>query len=187
VVEEPYEQLLAHLRAGNIDFLFSVLRRPDWASDVTETMLFDEPYVIVMRPKHPLNKVTHIGRDELADFDWIVAGPTTPRFLAFERLFASARKKPTARVSTTSRGLIRSLLATSDRLTLLTRHEAELEERLGVLRIVPTKVRLPRRAYGVATRLNWHPTALQQTFLEMLIRHGRQTATAYAPNAITAA
>ena len=96
-------------------------------------------------------------------------------------------KKPTARVSTTSRGLIRSLLATSDRLTLLTRHEAELEERLGVLRIVTTKVRLPRRAYGVATRLNWHPTALQQTFLEMLIRHGRQAATAYAPNAITAA
>ena len=187
VVEEPYEQLLAHLRAGNIDFLFSVLRRPDWATDVTETMLFEEPYVIVMRPKHPLSKVTHIGRDELAEYDWIVPGPTTPRFLAFERLFASARKKPTARVSTTSRGLIRSLLATSDRLTLLTRHEAELEERLGVLRIVQTKVRLPRRAYGVATRLNWHPTALQQTFLEMLIRHGRQAATAYAPNAITAA
>ena len=34
--------------------LFSVLRRPDWATDVTETLLFEEPYVIVMRPKHPL-------------------------------------------------------------------------------------------------------------------------------------
>jgi hypothetical protein len=37
VMEEPYEQLLSHLRAGNIDFLFSVLRRPDWATDVTRT------------------------------------------------------------------------------------------------------------------------------------------------------
>jgi hypothetical protein len=91
-------------------------------------------------------------------------------------------------VSTTSRGLTRSLLATSDRLTLLTRHEAELEERLGVLKIVPTRVKLPRRAYGVATRLNWQPTALQRTFLEMLIRHGRQAATAYyAPKAIVPA
>jgi LysR family transcriptional regulator of gallate degradation len=184
VVEEPYEQLLSHLRAGNIDFLFSVLRRPDWATDVTETMLFDEPYVVVMRPKHPLSRVMDIGRNELADYDWIIPGPTTPRYLAFERLFASAKKKPTARVSTTSRGLIRSLLATSDRLTLLTRHEAVLEEKLGVLRIVPTRVRLPRRAYGVATRLSWHPTALQQTFLEMLTRHGRQAATAYPPTAI---
>jgi LysR family transcriptional regulator of gallate degradation len=43
IVEEPYEQLLDHLRAGNIDVLFSVLRRPDWATDVTETMLSKSP------------------------------------------------------------------------------------------------------------------------------------------------
>jgi DNA-binding transcriptional LysR family regulator len=145
IVEEPYEQLLAHLRAGDIDVLFSVLRRPDWATDVTETMLFEEPYVIVTRPKHPLSAVADIGRDQLADYDWIVPGPSTPRYLAFERLFASARKRPTARVSTASRGLIRLLITTSDRLTLLTRHEALLEEKLGVLRIAPTRLRLPRR------------------------------------------
>jgi DNA-binding transcriptional LysR family regulator len=174
IVEEPYEQLLDHLRAGNIDVLFSVLRRPDWATDVTETMLFEEPYVIVMRPKHPLSAFADIGRDQLADYDWIVPGPSTPRYLAFERLFASAKKRPTARVLTASRGLIRSLITTSDRLTLLTRHEALLEEKLGVLRIAPTKLRLPRRTYGVATRANWRPTALQQTFLDILIRHGRQ-------------
>jgi LysR family transcriptional regulator of gallate degradation len=106
IVEEPYEQLLDHLRAGDIDVLFSVLRRPDWATDVTETMLFEEPYVIVMRPKHPLTAFADIGRDQFADYDWIVPGPSTPRYLAFERLFASARKRPTARVSTASRGLI---------------------------------------------------------------------------------
>src|SRR5205807_633331 len=78
IVEEPYEQLLDHLRAGNIDVLFSVLRRPAWATDVTETMLFEEPYVIVMRPKHPLSAFADIGRDQLADYDWIVPGPSTP-------------------------------------------------------------------------------------------------------------
>jgi len=66
----------------------------------------------------------------------------------------------------------------SDRLTLLTRHEAMLEERLGVLKIVATKVRLPRRTYGVATRIDWQPTALQQVFLRMLILHGEQEASA---------
>lgn len=89
-------------------------------------------------------------------------------------MFASAKKRPTARVLTASRGLIRSLIATSDRLTLLTRHEALLEEKLGVLRIAPARLRLPSRAYGVATRSNWRPTHLQQTFLDILVRHGRQ-------------
>jgi LysR family transcriptional regulator of gallate degradation len=97
-------------------------------------------------------------------------------------LFASAKRRPTARVSTASRGLIRSLITTSDRLTLLTRHEALLEEKLGVLRIAPTRLRLPRRTYGVATRLNWRPTALQQTFLDILIRHGRQADPADSPH-----
>ena len=176
VVEEPYEKLLSDLRGGNIDFLFSVLRRPDWATDVRETKLFADPYVVVMRPHHPLSKVKRVGRAELADYEWIVPGPTTPRYLAFEQLFASVKKKPPARVETTSRGLVRGLLTMSDRLTLLTRHEAMLEKRLGVLQIVPTKVRLPRRTYGVATRTNWRPTALQQTFLKMLILHGQRTA-----------
>jgi DNA-binding transcriptional LysR family regulator len=127
-----------------------------------------------MRPKHPLSAFADIGRDQLADYDWIVPGPSTPRYLAFQRLFASAKRRPTARVLTASRGLIRSLITTSDRLTLLTRHEALLEEKLGVLRIAPTKLRLPRRTYGVATRANWRPTALQKSFLDILIRNGRQ-------------
>ena len=174
IIEEPYEQLLDHLRAGHIDILFSVLRRPDWATDVTETLLFKEPYVIVMRPQHPLSAFVAISREQFADYDWVVPGSSTPRYLAFERLFASTNKRPTARVSTASRGLIRSIITTSDRLTLMPRHEALLEEKLGVLRIAPTRLRLPRRAYGVATRANWRPTALQQSFLDILIRHGRQ-------------
>jgi len=114
-----------------------------------------------------------------------VPGPSTPRYLAFERLFDSARKRPTARVSTASRGLLRLLITTSDRLTLLTRHEAPLEEKLGVLRIAPTRLRLPRRTYGMATRANWRPTALQQAFLDILIRNGQRTEPTDPPQGTT--
>jgi len=178
VIEEPYEQLLGDLRAGRIDFLFGVLRRPDWATDVKEIKLFAEPYVIVTRPHHPLSSVKAVGVNELSGYEWVVPGPTTPRYLAFERLFASAKKRPQVRIETTSRGLNRALLTMSDRLTLLTRHEAMLEERLGVLQVVATNVKLPRRIYGVATWLDWQPTALQQTFLKMLILHGQRAAAA---------
>ncbi len=177
VIEEPYEQLLSDLRAGNIDFLFSVLRRPSWATDIRETILFKEPYVIVMRPHHPLSKVKSIGRKELANYDWIVPGRSTPRFLAFEQLFASAKKKAPTAVETTSRSLARALLTMSNRLSLLTKYEALFEEKLGTLKIIPAKTKLPRRTYGIATRINWYPTALQQKFLAMLIAQGRHAAT----------
>src|SRR5262249_46641436 len=155
--------------------LFGVLRRPDWATDVKETKLFAEPYVIVMRPHHPLSTVKLVGRDELAAYEWVVPGPTTPRYLPFERLFASARQRRQVLIGTTSRGLQRGLLPMRHRMTLLTRHEAMLEGSLRVLQVVATKVKLPRRIYGVATRLDWPPTALQQAFLKMLILHGHHT------------
>jgi len=178
VIEAPYEQLLSDLRQGNIDFLFGVLRRPEWATDVREQLLFREPYVIVARPGHPLMKSRDSSRDDLAKYDWIVPGPTTPRYLAFQRLFASTKNKPQVTIETASRSLVRSILTMSDRLTILPRHEAFSEKRLGVLDTIRTRARLPNRSYGVATRVNWQPTALQQTFQGMLILHGHRVATA---------
>jgi LysR family transcriptional regulator of gallate degradation len=175
VIEAPYEQLLSDLRMGDIDFLFGVLRRPDWANDVEEQLLFQEPYTIVARPGHPLTARGSASRGDLAGYDWVVPGPTTPRYLAFQRLFAQARAKP-ATMETASRGLVRSILTMSDRLTLLPRHEALAERKLGVLSVIPIDIRLPVRKYGVATRVNWHPTSLQREFLERLVWHGRQTA-----------
>jgi hypothetical protein len=40
VVDDHYEALLKDLRAGKLDLLFGVLRRPDWASDVHEERFF---------------------------------------------------------------------------------------------------------------------------------------------------
>src|SRR5262249_1720698 len=39
VLDGPYEALLDGLRAGDLDLLFGVLRRPDWATDVREEFL----------------------------------------------------------------------------------------------------------------------------------------------------
>ena len=53
VVDGHYEALLEDLRAGKLDFLFGVLRRPAWAQDVSEEALFKSPYVVVARDGHP--------------------------------------------------------------------------------------------------------------------------------------
>jgi DNA-binding transcriptional LysR family regulator len=51
--QKPYDTLLDDLRAGKIDFLFGVLRKPEWARDVEELPLFSNPYAIVVGRHHP--------------------------------------------------------------------------------------------------------------------------------------
>jgi len=170
VIEEPYEHLLNDLLLGNIDFLFSVLRQPAWAKDeIVEERLYRDDYVVVARPNHPLCRVRTIEREALSNFDWMVPGPSTPRFQAFLRLF-EGNHVPPVHLTTTSRSITRALIATSNRLTLLTRHEAELEQRMGGVVVLPIDCKLPAPAYGVATRKNWAPTSIQKQFLEILRR-----------------
>jgi LysR family transcriptional regulator, regulator for genes of the gallate degradation pathway len=167
VVEEPYEHLLNDLLLGNIDFLFSILRRPDWATDVVEETLYRDDYVVVCRPGHPLNVPGELSLKDLARYRWIIPGPATPRSQAFHGLFAKQRR-PVTDIVTTSRAITRAVIAGSNRLTLLTRHEARSEEALGVMRVLPFACKIPAPAYGVATRMDWAATTTQQQFLEIL-------------------
>ena len=173
VVEGAYLSLLADLRAGKIDFLVSVLRRPDWAKDVHEEALFRDPYAIVARRGHPLSLRRKITLQDLAAFEWVVPQPGTPRRAAFERMFADVSPKPKASIETRSMEFQRGILAASDRVSIVTRRESLLEQRLGVLvalRYVPP---VSRQADGVATRANWKPTTVQFAFLDLLRRNSR--------------
>jgi DNA-binding transcriptional LysR family regulator len=168
IVEEPYERLLADLRTGDIDFLLSVLRKPSWAVDVAERELFRDPYVVAVRRGHPLLRKRTVNREDLREYDWILPGRSTPRYLAFRRLFPLGEESPTVSVETASRSILRSLLAISNQITLLTQHEARFEEEFGVLSVLPFDPKLPQHVYGVATRADWKPTSAQSEFVTLL-------------------
>jgi LysR family transcriptional regulator of gallate degradation len=125
VLEGAYLSLLDDLRAGKIDFLVSVLRRPPWAEDV-------------------------------------------------ERMFADFSPKPRASVETRSIEFQRGMLSTSDRISIVTRQETMLEERIGVLAPLPFTPAVSRNADGIATRANWRPTIVQLAFLDLLRRKARE-------------
>ncbi len=171
VVEGAYLSLLADLRSGKIDFLVSVLRRPDWAKDVHEEALFRDPYAIVARRGHPLSRRQKISLQDLARFEWVLPQPGTPRRTAFERMFADVWPKPKASIETRSMEFQRGILATSDRVSIVTRRETLLEEELGVLAALPFDPPVSRQADGVATRANWKPTTVQFAFLDLLRRN----------------
>ena len=173
VMEGAYLSLLDDLRAGKIDFLVSVLRRPNWAEDVDEEPLFRDPYAIVARRGHPLSRRESITLQDLARFEWVLPQFGTPRRMAFELMFAGFRPKPTASIETRSIEFQRGMLSMSDRISIVTRQETLLEERIGVLAALPFAPPVSRNADGIATRANWKPTIVQLAFLDLLRRNAR--------------
>jgi DNA-binding transcriptional LysR family regulator len=174
IVEQPYERLLSDLRTGEIDFLLSVLRKPAWAVDLAEKELFRDRYVVAVRREHPLLRKRSVNREDLRAYDWILPGRSTPRYLAFRRLFPSEQESPTIRVETASRSILRNLLAVSNQVTLLTQQEIRFEEAFGVLSALPFDPKVPQHIYGVATRVEWQPTPAQSEFLTLLSALGKE-------------
>jgi LysR family transcriptional regulator, regulator for genes of the gallate degradation pathway len=175
VVEGHYDVLLDDLRAGKLDLLFGVLRRPTWAVDVTEELLFENPYVVVARDGHPLSDAKRVTLRDLARYDWIMPEAGAPRRQAFERMFAALPRLPAVSIETTSLPIYRSILATSDRLTLMSRLAARSAES-AALTVLPFRSPHLRRTDGVASRIDWHPTNIHLRFLQLLRAEARRLA-----------
>jgi DNA-binding transcriptional LysR family regulator len=175
VVDGHYDVLLDDLRAGRLDLLFGVLRRPAWAVDVEEELLFDNPYVVVARARHPLTRLRRITPRDLARYDWVMPETGAPRRQAFARLFAGLPALPRVSIETTSLSIYRSILAGSDRLTLMSRLAAQSRES-GALAVLPFRSAHLRRSDGVASRIDWHPTQVHLRFLQLLRAEARRVA-----------
>lgn len=167
VVDGHYEALLHDLRAGKLDFLFGVLRRPEWVFDVKEELLFSNPYVVVARKDHPLRSLRTLTLDDLARYDWVMPGPSTPRQQAFERMFKALPARPRVSIETTSMQIYRAILASTNRLTLMSRAESQLNDDRTLV-VLPFRSPHLSRVDGVATRLDWRPTSIHQQFLDLL-------------------
>jgi LysR family transcriptional regulator, regulator for genes of the gallate degradation pathway len=173
IVDGHYEALLDDLRAGKLDLLFGVLRRPAWVQDVAEEALFESSYVVVARAGHPLSRLKTLRLRELGRYDWVMPGPMTPRHQAFRHIFARLVALPKISIETTSLQIHRDLVATTDRLTLMSTLEAQLNER-AEFTVLPFRSPKLRRSDGLATRIDWRPTDIHRHFLKVLRAHARR-------------
>ena len=147
--------------------MFGVLRRPAWAVDVSEELLFGNPYVVVAGAHHPLRRAKRMTLRDLAGYEWIMPEPGAPRRQAFARMFADSPDQPRVGIETTSLAIYRSVLASSDRLTLMSRLAAQSTES-GGLAVLPFRSPHLARQDGVASRTDWHPTPVHLRFIELL-------------------
>ena len=167
VLDGHYNDLLTALRGGGVDIVYGVLRRPPWAVDVEERFLFSNSYAVVARRDHPIRALGRITIADLARYDWIVPPSGTPRRHAFEQIFKGRKSQPKVSLETTSMGIYRAVLSTSDRLSLVSRREVD-EDRVAGLEALPYRSPRLQRADGIALRKDWKPTQIHLEFLERL-------------------
>jgi LysR family transcriptional regulator, regulator for genes of the gallate degradation pathway len=180
IVDGHYEDLLNELRAGKLDLLYGVLRRPDWATDVEEELLFANHYVVVARHGHPLHRSKRVRNRDLANFGWIMPGPLTPRQQALHRMLEGVCAEPKISLETTSLQIYRTILTATDQLTLMSRFEAKLND-VGSLAQLPFRSPHLRRFDGIATRIGWQPTRIHREFIALLRDAARAAAVGAQP------
>jgi LysR family transcriptional regulator, regulator for genes of the gallate degradation pathway len=168
LVNGTYDVLLTKLRSGTMDFLLGILKNPPPIDDVTEEILGYDPYVIAVGRQHPLTSKKKVTLEDLRASEWLLPQISAHRRGAFDRLFKSG-SLPRYNIETHSLPTIFVMLASGDRMALLTQSELAFEQRLGnQLVALNYKIDEPPAALGVTCRKNWEPTRLQRTFLEFL-------------------
>jgi LysR family transcriptional regulator of gallate degradation len=177
VVEGPYTQIARALHDGALDLVFGALRAPAPFADLIEEPLFEDPYVIVGRRDHPLTGASRPGPADLAGFEWVHPTVGLPRRDVLDRLTAEWGLSQRVQFETNCLDTITSLLATSDRLSILSRWHVELDGRLAPIDHPPVP-HAPRHV-GLTFRANWLPTPFQSRFLDRL--RGEAAATAALP------
>jgi DNA-binding transcriptional LysR family regulator len=166
LVEGPYVELAADLREGSIDLLLGALRDPSACPDLAQTRLFADALYAVARADHPL-----AGREatieRLRSFPWIVAAPGAPMRRIWDHMFEGV-EQPEAMIECGSILTARGLLLNGDWIVLMSTDQFRIERNAGLLDTIGGPVPGSRRDIGLATRLDFLPTAAQAEFIAIV-------------------
>jgi DNA-binding transcriptional LysR family regulator len=178
-LDGPYDDQMAGLRRGEVDFLIGALRDPAPIGDIVQERLFDDGLLFVARKEHPVLLQDQPDLTDLFTYPIVVATEGTPTRRAFDGLSAQFGPPPSL-VETGSMILMRELLRLSDHLGCISQLQIEAEIGFGALVQVPVDLADTRRPIGLTFRADWLPTRAQAEFLHDL----RDTAAAvnYSPD-----
>ncbi len=174
VIDGLYEDLLEHLRRGELDVIVGALRFPTPSYDVHQETLFFTSNVILARKGHPLAaKKQPITLDDLCQYGWVISRTNTPGRTMFEQLFLSqSHPLPVQIIEASSQMLVRELLVGSDKLTMLPKHQVHRELSDGVFEIINFDTQQQQRAIGITIRKSWQGTTAQETFIATIRKIG---------------
>jgi DNA-binding transcriptional LysR family regulator len=161
---ESAMEMIRSLRTGDVDFVVGLIPAES-QPDIESLPMARTPFSVVAREGHPLVRAGRVTRADLAACDWLVGGPGSRRRAAFDRIFANS-PGPRAQIATSAVPVIRQMLLSSDRLTLMTSYEMRFEGR--GLAVVPFGPLDERPMIGVTMRADWMPTRHHSVMIDLL-------------------
>jgi DNA-binding transcriptional LysR family regulator len=155
VVEAPNHQLTKSLLRGEIDFAIAAVP-PDFIDEsIRVTALMNDEICIVARAAHPIMKVKSPTQQHLCEYDWALQERGGVIWRYFQTLFASASlQAPAVTLTANSVQTLKSVVVSSNLLTMLPRISIRIEEKNKILRPVPVRAARWRRQLAVLRRSN---------------------------------
>jgi len=140
LVEGLDDHLLPALLTGELDLVLGPLAGIFPASaQIIEDVLFEDPFSIGVGPRHPLRNRRSLTLSELRDSPWILPLAANSYRRHIEALFMTEGIPwPNDCVHTSSLSLVESILAQSDRVTMITRMQATMQNTWRI-RSIPLK------------------------------------------------
>lgn len=152
-IEGSYDDQVAALRCGDIDFMVGALRETAVTQELQQEILLEDSLAIVVRSGHPLIKSARTSKKELSAYEWVLPRQGTPTRTLFEQAIVEhGVPVPKHVVETSSLVMLRGLLLGSDRLSVLSRHQIYYEESSGLLAALPYPLKGTTRPIGITRR-----------------------------------
>ena len=107
--------------------------------------------------------------DETVEFPWIAPPKETPagQYL-FDTLQIHKRAESPVRVVSSSMAVLRGVLAEGHYVSVVSRHQINVEEALGTIAVLDVQLSGHIRDIGLTYRSDWTPTETQSLFIEYL-------------------
>lgn len=150
VVEGQHDWLSTLLRRGDLDLMTSRLPRRRRPADLAEEVLGMDRARLVVRAHHPLSARTRLRLDMLDGYGWVLPPRETSMRRQIEATFREAGlEAPPATVESMSFLTNRTLILTSELITVWPEHLADVEARTGLVKILPLELAETERPLGV--------------------------------------
>lgn len=122
IYESDSTDLLANLLRNELDVTFARVLEREMTEGVRAIRVYDESFLIVSRPHHPLTRIKRPSWERLSEAAWILPARGTPmRHFINESFSRNAAFRPTVVVECSTVERVRSLVLQSDMVAVLAR------------------------------------------------------------------
>jgi DNA-binding transcriptional LysR family regulator len=177
LMEGSHAMLMDALKRGDLDMVLGRVMGGGALDDVDLDILYEDEFVIVCGPRHPLLKAKKLRWSDLTKEQWILPHSTTPLRQRLEFLFMEqAGERPRNALESVSVLTNLALLQQSKMLTVMSADVVRQFSDSGMVRALPVAVPGLFGPVALITRANRRPSPVTDAFIEHLKR-----ATATAP------